>query len=198
MSIGGAAGVVVGAMTALVMPWQAAALLGWDAGAAVFLGWVLHLVTDGDVDVAEVATRDDPDRFLASALLVTASVGCLVGVVLALVKAKHSAPDNAALIVLAVVSVLLSWAVLHCVYLLHYAHLFYGGVPGGVDFAGGPPRYADFAYLAFTVGMTYQVSDTAFTSSEMRRHALAHAVLSFFFGTFILAMTINVLAGSIT
>jgi uncharacterized membrane protein len=198
MTIGATVGVAVGAAAALIVPWQAAVLLGWDAGAAIFLGWVLHLVTDDDVDVADVATRDDPNRLLASVLLVVASVGCLVGVVLALVKAKQAEPNTAPLIVLAVLSVLVSWAVVHSVYLLHYARLYYAGEDGGIEFEGDPPRYIDFAYLAFTVGMTYQVSDTGLTNAAMRRHALGHALLSFLFGTFILALTINVLAGSIT
>ena len=178
------------------MPWQAVVLLAWDAVALLFLLRVARLVFR-DVDTATVATKDDPNRLVASVLLVVASVGCLVGVGFALVKADQSAPTNTWLVVLAISSVLVSWAVLHSVYLLHYARLYYEGDDGGIDFGATNPRptYADFAYLSFTVGMTFQVSDTPFTTSSMRHHALPHAVLSFFFGTFILAMTVNVIAG---
>ncbi|MEA3056665.1 MAG: hypothetical protein QOD30_2097 [Actinomycetota bacterium] len=176
------------------MPWQASVLLAWDAVALLFLVRVVRLVV-GNADVATVASHDDPNRLLRNVLLVIASVGCLAGVVLAIVKAKQADPTSAALIVLAIVSVLLSWTVLHSVYVLHYAHLYFTGSVGGIDFGAQAPTYADFAYLAFTVGMTFQVSDTPFTTPEMRHHALPHAVLSFFFGTFILATTMNVLAG---
>ena len=191
------AGGVTLAIASLVTPWQGAVLLGWIAFAGVFLGWVLRLVTTDDIDIAAAATRDDPSRTYASIVEVTASVGCLVGVGFALDKANEGGGRyNVALVVLGIVSVLVSWAVLHSVYLLHYAHLYYEGVDGGIDFNDDePPTFADFAYLAFTVGMTYQVSDTSFTTREMRRHALTHAVLSFLFGTFILAVTINVVAG---
>lgn len=90
----------------------------------------------------------------------------------------------------------MSWTVLHTVSLLHYARLYYTAPEGGVDFnSDEPPEYSDFAYLAFTIGMTCQVSDTNLTSEPMRRAALGHALLSFVFGTFILAMTINAVAG---
>jgi uncharacterized membrane protein len=191
------AGAVTGAIASLVTPWQGAVLLGWIAFASVFLGWVLRLVTTDDIDIAAAATRDDPSRAYASIVEVTASVGCLVGVGFALDKANEGGGRyNVALVVLGIVSVLVSWAVLHSVYLLHYAHLYYEGVDGGIDFNDDEsPTFADFAYLAFTVGMTYQVSDTSFTTRVMRRHALTHAVLSFLFGTFILAVTVNVVAG---
>jgi uncharacterized membrane protein len=88
----------------------------------------------------------------------------------------------------------------HTVFTLHYARIFYGDPEpdGGIDFGTtASPSFTDFAYVAFTVGMTYQVSDTNLTTQAMRRTALAHALLSFLFGTFILALTINVLAGSL-
>lgn len=198
--VGVAAGVglVVGAVTALVGPWQVAVLAGWDGAAAVFLGWVWGTVARfrGE-ETAALATREDPNRAVADLTLVGASVGCLVGVGFTLIKAAHSdGLVTAGLVTLAVTSVVLSWAVVHTVFTLRYARLYYGDPVGGIDFNGdGPPDFADFAYLAFTVGMTYQVSDTDLTTRPMRRTALRHALLSFLFGTFILAMTINVVAG---
>ena len=96
---------------------------------------------------------------------------------------------------LAVGSVVMSWLVVHTTYMLRYA-VIYHAAGAGVDFnQDAPPRYTDFAYLAFTIGMTFQVSDTPLTSSAMRQNALRHALLSYLYGTFIIAATINLIAG---
>ena len=97
-------------------------------------------------------------------------------------------------IVFALVSIVLSWAVVHTLFTLRYAHLYYEGLDGGVDFNGDQPRYSDFAYLSFTIGMTFQVSDTALQTNLIRRTALMHGLLSYLFGTGILAITINLVA----
>ena len=191
-------GAATGTASALVLPWQVAVLAGWDTAAGVFLVWVwagVVSVTGGET--AAVATREDPKRAVADVILVGASVGCLVGVGFTLIKAAHSqGTAAAALVALAVLSVVVSWTVVQSVFMLRYARLYYGDPVGGIDFNEEPrPDFLDFAYLAFTIGMTYQVSDTGFSSQTMRRTALRHALLSFLFGTFILAMTINVVAG---
>jgi uncharacterized membrane protein len=91
--------------------------------------------------------------------------------------------------------VILSWATVHTVFTLRYARLYYAA-GGGIDFNGDrAPTYTDFAYLAFTIGMTYQVSDTSIASKAIRRTALRHAYMSYLFGTVVVAMTINVVAG---
>jgi uncharacterized membrane protein len=83
----------------------------------------------------------------------------------------------------------------HTVFMLRYAQLYYAGEQGGIDFnQADPPTYTDFAYLAFTIGMTFQVSDTPLRSKVIRRTALRHALLSYLFGTGILATTINLVA----
>jgi uncharacterized membrane protein len=93
------------------------------------------------------------------------------------------------------VSIIISWAVVHSVYMLLYAARYYQHGEGGIDFNGDtPPRFSDFAYLAFTIGMTYQVSDTSFKNSAFRGMAIRHALLSFVFGTAIIATTINFIA----
>jgi uncharacterized membrane protein len=97
---------------------------------------------------------------------------------------------------LSLASVVLSWGVVHTVFTLRYARLYYTGSDGGVDFnQDDPPGYGDFAYLGFTIGMTFQVSDTELTATEVRVTALRHALLSYLFGAVILAATINLLAG---
>jgi uncharacterized membrane protein len=188
----------LGIALALGAPWQAAVLLGSDIAAATWLAWMWSSIARmGGADMREVARLEEPTRLIADVLLLAASVGCLVGVGLDLAEAGDRAGGTkAAVVVLAVVSVLVSWTVVHTVFALKYARRYYGDPEGGVDFDGTTaPTFVDFAYLAFTIGMTYQVSDTGFTTQEMRRLALGHAALSFLFGTFILAVTINVVAG---
>lgn len=97
---------------------------------------------------------------------------------------------------LSVASIVLAWSVVHTVYSLRYAELYYKGTAGGVDFnAEGAPCYIDFAYLALTIGMTFQVSDTNLKTTNIRRTALRPALLSYAFGTLIIATTINLVAG---
>jgi uncharacterized membrane protein len=92
--------------------------------------------------------------------------------------------------------VALAWASVHTVFTTRYARLYFTGSPGGVDWGGSePPSYLDFAYLAFTVGMTFQVSDTAVTDRRIRFAVLRHALLSYLFGTVFIATMINLVAG---
>jgi uncharacterized membrane protein len=96
---------------------------------------------------------------------------------------------------LGVISVVLAWVMVHTVFTLRYAHLYYSG-NGGIDFnEKDDPDYRDFAYLAFTIGMTYQVSDTDLQTKAIRRTALKQGLMSYLFGTTIIAMTINIVAG---
>jgi uncharacterized membrane protein len=184
------------AVAARLLPWQLAALVGWDVAAGVMVGRVLGAVLPLDGRATEeVAMREDNSRFLADVLLVSASVASLVGVGLTLVKSSSEhGGAQAAGTALAVLTVVLSWTVVHTVYMLRYARLHYMA-HGGIDFGDDDaPDYRDFAYVAFTIGMTYQVSDTGFTSKQLRRTATHHALLSYLFGTVVVAMTINVVA----
>lgn len=100
------------------------------------------------------------------------------------------------MVTLGVLSIVSAWAVVQTVFTLRYAHLYYGGTPGGIDFnEDDPPRYLDFAYLAFTIGMTFQVSDTNLEHKDIRATALRHGLLSYVFGAIIIATAINVVAG---
>lgn len=197
--VGGAllAGLVAGIAVALLGPAELAPLAGWDVAALV---WLLPLVTLRRMDAGQtrrMAARDDPSRAAADTLLLGAAVASLGAVAIVLVGAGNQQGTAKALYVgLAVASVVLSWTLVHARYTLRYARLYYGEPPGGIDFnQGEPPRFTDFAYLAFTVGMTYQVSDTSIKNGEIRRTALRHALLSYLFGTVIVATAINVVAG---
>jgi uncharacterized membrane protein len=198
LGLGAVGGVVVGLALSFVTPWEVSTLTGWDVAAAIFLGWVwAAIVRLPDSQVEAAATLEDQNRAVSDLAVTVAAVTCLVGVAFTLVEASRSEGGaKAGFLVLAVVSVVMSWAVVHTVFMLRYARIFYEGDDGGVDFNDdAKPNFTDFAYLAFTVGMTYQVSDTDITSRAMRSAVLRHAVLSFVFGTVIVAMTINVVAG---
>ena len=187
--------VVVGAVLG---PWQAVAMIGWDVAALTWAGWVwLTVGRLGPEATAEMATAQDPSRTAADLSLIIASVVSLVAVAVGIVKSTDvKGVEQVVLLTSATVSIVSSWLVVQTVYALRYAGLYYAGPDGGVEFKGeDKPCYTDFAYLAFTVGMTFQVSDTDLTSREMRRAALHHALLSYLFGTVIVATTINLVAG---
>ena len=102
---------------------------------------------------------------------------------------------KAFLITLGLFSVVLSWTVVHTVFMLRYARAYYFDPPGGIEFnEEEPPTYIDFAYYAFTIGMTYQVADTNITSKAVRRITLQHAVLAYLYGAVLLGLVINVVA----
>jgi uncharacterized membrane protein len=191
-------GLAGGALVSPLGPWQASVLFGWDAAAMVYLMGVWSDIRGTDTKAtAEIATREDNSRASADLMLIGASLGSLAAVLLVLVEAAHSqGVVKAVLSVFAIVSVFLSWAVVHTVFMLHYAHLYFSEPSGGIDFHENKElTYIDFAYVAFTIGMTFQVSDTDLTTRPLRRSALRHALLSYVFGTVIVATMINVIAG---
>ena len=176
--------------------WSVAVLVGWEVAATVFLAWVGRTIVRMDAaETRGVAARED-SRVAAEELVVTASVVSLVAVGFVLVAAGHAAPNRrAALTVLAVISVLLAWAAVHVVHALRYARLYYTVPVGGITFPDDePPDYVDFAYVALTVGMCFQVSDTDLSTRRTRRTALQHALLSYLFGAVFVATTVNSVA----
>lgn len=178
--------------------WQAADLLiGWDTAAIVWLVWVgWAIVGKNYAETMKLAQREDNSRAVADLILLFACVVSLGAVVLTLLEASgtHERCVRGQLSALVVASVVLSWLVVHVVFTLRYARLYYREPQGGIDFNEKiPPSYTDFAYLAFTIGMTYQVSDTNL-ASKIRKTALQHALLSFLFGTVIVVTAINAVA----
>jgi uncharacterized membrane protein len=180
--------------------WQVAILIGWDITAATFVGSVLVATWRKDAAATRtMATKEDNSRAGADAILIAASVASLVGVVFALLKAGgESGAAHTLIVAVAFLSVVLSWASVHTVFTLRYARLYYSA-GGGIDWhARDRPDFGDFAYVALTLGMTFQVSDTNITSKPIRKAVLRHAVLSYVFGVVILATTINVVASLLT
>jgi uncharacterized membrane protein len=194
----GVAGTVVGTAVAFVAVWQFAVLAGWDIAAGAFVASVWIGVVRFSPDETEThATREDTSRVATSLLLVSASVASLVGVGFDLVKANHAhSAGRAALTVVAVLTVALSWSLVHTVLALRYAHEYYTPPMGGIDFKTDDerPDYQDFAYVAFTVGMTFQVSDTDIQARRTRRTVLRHELLAYLFGAVIVAVVVNVIA----
>jgi uncharacterized membrane protein len=191
--------IVVAAVVAPFVPWQVAVLLGWIAGGTWMIVSVWVTVWRFDADETQaLAMREDNTRVGAHVLLVSASVVSLVGTAFELIKANQSDGSvKAGLVIVAIVTVIVSWALVHTIFTLRYAHEYYTPPAGGIDFktAQYAPDYHDFAYVAFTVGMTFQVSDTDIQSPVVRRTVLRHALLSYLFGAVILAIAINVVAG---
>lgn len=191
-----AAGLVAAAAMVRWVPWQAALLAGWDVTAAVFVAVVWPHVWHLDAALTRaLARREDNSRVAADLVLLGASVASLVGVafVLRLAAGSHGAAYPL-LTAVAVLSVVMSWAAVHTVYTLRYARLYYAQ-DGGIDFHDDQqPDFGDFAYMALTLGMTFQVSDTDIVARTIRREALRHALLSYLFGVVVVGMTINVIA----
>jgi uncharacterized membrane protein len=191
-----AAGVVAFAIAMFLTSWQVASLTGWDVTALVFVVWVWRSVAHMDgAATAKHASAEDDAKPAAELILISACSASLIGVALALLSAgTQSGRARVLTTAVASITVVLSWAAVHTTFTLRYARMYHLS-GGGIAFPHeGLPDYADFAYVAFTIGMTYQVSDTGLTDKEIRMTALRHALLSFVFGTGVLAMTINVVA----
>lgn len=190
-------GAVAGIVAVFLISWQAAILVGWDAAAIVYLAWIWAIV--GRLNPNETkryANIEDGSRRPAEAIVLIAGVALLAAVGLVLIKAGQShGGTKAYLITVGIVSVVLSWATVHTVFMLRYTRSHYQNPEGGVDFnEKDPPAYLDFAYLAFTIGMTFQVSDTNLTTKRIRRIALSHTLMSYLFGAVIVALAINIVA----
>lgn len=193
-----AAGALGGLIVALIGPWWLVPLSAWDSGAIVFVVWIWtslrHLDGAGTMTYAR---REDASRAGADLVLLSASVVSLIAVGLVLVRASNEAGLAKDLLVgMTVISVVLAWSMVHTIFTLRYARLYYKQGSGGVDFnEREEPSYADFLYLALTIGMTFQVSDTDLTTKPIRHMAIRHALLSYVFGVVIIAASINLMAG---
>jgi uncharacterized membrane protein len=190
-------GTVIGAIASLFTLTAASILLGWDVAVVIYLVWVWSAVWRLDPGVtARLAKREDPSTAVAELVVLGAGTAVLVAVGFALLRAGQATGGmRAYLITLGLLSVVLSWTVVHTVYMLRYARAYYSEPAGGIEFnEPEPPTYTDFAYFSFTVGMTFQVADTNITSKAVRRITLHHALLSYVFGAVLLGLVINVVA----
>jgi uncharacterized membrane protein len=192
-------GVVSAVVVGLAAGWPYSPPAGWIVAALTYLAWTWLIVWRLDAAGAKAhATRyrdDDSTPWILDLAVLIASVASLGGVGYLFVAGSAGGDVGAA--VVGALSVVAAWVTVHTIYMLKYARLYYGGADeGGIDFHDDAyhPDYGDFAYLAFTLGMTYQVSDTDLTARPVRMAALRHALLSFLLGAIILAITINLVA----
>jgi uncharacterized membrane protein len=195
-----AVGVVAFVVSFPFTEWQIAILTGWSATSATFIATVYFSIRGKNSEETKAAaTSEDDSRTAAEAILVGASLGSLVGVGLALIAASSTQGlVKSEITALAVLSVVLSWAAVHVVFALRYARLYYA-IGGGINFhSDADPDFRDFLYIALTIGMTFQVSDTDIGAKAIRMAALRHALLSYLFGVVVVATTINVVATLLT
>jgi uncharacterized membrane protein len=174
-------------------------LVSWDIFAALYLVLVFTMVfRSGLRHIRRNAVLQDDGRFLI--LLVTAlgAFASIAAIVFELGASNRSAPG----LVLATVTIALSWAAVHTVFSLHYAHEYYRSAkPGGLQFPSGDQHedadYWDFVYFSFVIGMTAQVSDVGITDKIIRRTATVHGIISFVFNTALVALMVNIAASAI-
>jgi uncharacterized membrane protein len=189
------AGLGTGAIVGVVATPRLIPLVSWTVTAAVLLTWVWRMSWPLDSDGTKRLAEEESATRSTDVWLLTAAVASLAIVAVALVQSSGQRNATAvASVLLSVISVALSWALVNTVYAFKYARLYYLDEPddGGIDFKQeNPPTYSDFAYLAFTIGMSFAVSETEPTSTQIRRIALGHALLSYAFGTGVLAVAIN-------
>jgi uncharacterized membrane protein len=198
LAVSAGVGVVAVVLVGLFGNWADAPAVGWDTAALLYCATTWFVIWPMDpAQTAAKARSEDPNRAISEVITLSASVASLatVGMVLVTANSVKGAPA-VALAALALASIAISWFTVHTIFALRYALLFYSDPEGGIDFnQSEPPAYQDFCYLALTLGMTFQVSDTALGSTALRATALRHALLSYLFGTVILAAVINLIAG---
>ncbi|RZS61460.1 putative membrane protein [Xylanimonas ulmi] len=187
-----------------------ALLGGWAVGGLLFVVWTLTVVVPMGPDAtAEHALREEPARVIERGLVLIAAMASLAGLAVVLVQGGLREHPLTAVAVLA--AVVASWASVHTIFALRYARLYYTAPRGGIDFhnadadadtdadaadgGGAAPSYSDFTYVAFTVGMSFAVSDTDLRTTAMRRTALTQALLAYLYGTVIVALLVNLVAG---
>lgn len=169
----------------------------WSAFAICYLVccWLIIEKTNS-VEIKKKAQIEDGSKLYVYTMIVAASIGCLFAVLLLLTNdydLKHIA--QYVKVIIALIGMLSSWLLVHTIYIFHYAHSYYNN-PTNLDFQGTThPTYIDFAYFSFGIGCTFQVSDIAIKNSALRKKVLFHSLLSFFINSFMVALTVNIVAG---
>jgi uncharacterized membrane protein len=197
VGVSAAAGILLAVPIALATAWALFPIVAWDITALVYAVWVWRMSWKlNPEETAQAAVPQDPTRRAADFLALTAAVASLVAVGFILGRAANSqGAEQGWLAGLGVVSVVISWTVVHTVFTLRYARLYYTETDSGIEFGEEEePAYSDFAYVAFTVGMASQVADTELCGREMRKTALYHSLLAFLFATGIVATAINLVS----
>jgi uncharacterized membrane protein len=178
------------------------ALVCWNLGVVLYLVLALTMMVRSTQERLRLRARiEDEGRWAVLGLVSLSVLASLVAIALQLGAARQfEGALRAWHMGLAAFTVVSSWAFMQVMFAMHYAHEFHvqrdGSASGGMAFPGTPaPDYLDFVYAAAIIGTSAQTADVAFTSSAMRRTALLHCVLAFFFNTTVLALAINIAAG---
>lgn len=179
------------------------ALIGWDVGALVYLGFMAHLFLGaGEENIRARAERQDETPSAIMIIAVSAVAAAMAAIVAALIaEGGHTPVSHYRVAALAGLTLITSWMVLQALFASHYAHRHFQAVArhgdkSGFAFPGEPPRtYMDFVYLAICIGATAQISDPNVTTTRLRNLVTAHAAISFFYNTAVLAVGINILSG---
>jgi uncharacterized membrane protein len=175
-------------------------LIAWDVFAGLYLALVFIMVLrSGLLHIKRNAVLQDDGQFLILMMAALGAFASLAAIVFELGASHHGVPE----LLLATVTIALSWAAVHTVFSLHYAHQYYRGAkPGGLQFPSGDQQdhadYWDFVYFSFVIGMTAQVSDVGITDKIIRRTATVHGIISFVFNTALVALMVNIAASAIS
>ena len=175
----------------------------WEVFAVSFIiiSWIIFFKIS-IADIEKRANKEDGSRFFVLVSILVSSFASMVTVLLLMISKDKLPGKETITVIVAVISIMMSWVLVHTIFTFHYAHLYYfknmddttEGKP--LDFPGKTkPDYLDFAYFSFVIGMTFQVSDIEIPSRTIRRTVLAHSLLSFALNTFVVALTINLIAG---
>ena len=195
-----AVGVAVGLTLVAATDWRQPTrlLVAWDVFLTLYLTLAAHLMAASGIEhIRQRAAVEDEGQTTILVLTVAAGLASLAAIFAELGAGSGRRPAH---IALAAATILLSWAFIHTIFALHYAHEFYDEeIGGGLAFPGGAaePDYWDFVYFSFVIGMTSQVSDVGITNRQIRRTAAAHGVVAFVFNATLLALTVNIAASAI-
>lgn len=180
------------------------AMIGWNAFSfsMIVLNWITFSVTTSQ-QIRELAKAQDSSRVLIFTIVLVSTFASFFAVVLLLLTKKDFPNAETFHVVTAILGMVLSWILIHTIFTLRYAHIFYGDDEmkpeihaGGLEFPlDKKPDYLDFAYFSFVLGMTFQVSDVQVTSKRLRRLVMLHGILAFGYNTIMIALTINLIAG---
>lgn len=179
-------------------------MIGWNTFSLcmIVMSWITFFITDSK-QIREQSRKQDPKRSIVFIIVLISTFASILAVVLLIVTKKEGNAGASWRLPVAILGMLLSWLLIHTVFTLRYAHIYYGDHKtkpnthaGGLEFPGDEkPEYLDFAYYSFVLGMTFQVSDVQITSKRLRNLALLQGLISFGFNTIMIALTINLIAG---
>jgi uncharacterized membrane protein len=196
---------LIGLIVVAALPgeWQLTTrmVIGWNVGVTLYLAAVLQMMARADIHrIRRQSALQDEGRVAILVLTVIAALASLAAIIVELGTTPGAAREPIRL-VLATITIVLSWAFIHTIFALHYAHEYHAEHRkhlGGLVFPGDePPDYWDFVYFSFVIGMAAQTSDVAITSKAIRRTVAVHGIVSFVFNAALLALTVNIAASAI-